>query len=61
MTDPRWSDDGSYFSFTLKEESASSVVLVDALNWKEIGRLSDAENGFVVSDNPRERASARTL
>jgi len=59
VRDPRWSQDEKYFSFTLQEELREHVVVLETSGWREVVRIPDAANGFVLSQGPAGTASSR--
>ena len=50
FNDIRWSQDGRYLSFTWHQPpyGYDRVVVVDALTWREVLRVSNASNAFVA-------------
>jgi hypothetical protein len=44
----RWSGDGRYLSFTLYDDPSPTVILVDTATWKEVLRIPNAMNAFVL-------------
>lgn len=58
VRDPRWSHDGSYFSFTVEQETETRVVVLDASDWWEVATIPNAMNAFVLPDATEARTSA---
>ena len=51
--DVRWSRDGRYLSFTLYDAPGPSVIVMDAKTWKEVLRIPNAMDAFVLPE-PKE-------
>lgn len=50
--DLRWSHDGRYLSWTLHDDPSPRVIVVDTTSWREVLRIPDAMNAFVLADAP---------
>jgi hypothetical protein len=48
IRDIRWSEDGHYLSFTLYDDPAPSVIVIETTTWKEAKRIPNAMNAFVL-------------